>query len=532
MGKLTKCFVLAIIWVSSSRIACAQVSSNQWTWMKGDNATNQPGVYGSQGSASLTNKPGARQSATTWTDASGKLWLFGGLGYDGTGGTYYLNDLWKYDPATNMWTWIKGDNIGNQLGSYGTLGISAPGNKPGGREGSVSWRDGTGNLWLFGGSGRAVTATVGRLNDLWKYDPSSNQWTWVKGDNLINQSGVYGTLGAAAGTNKPGGRLFSLSWRDASGNFWLFGGTGYDISGTSGNLGDLWKYDIGTNQWTWIKGDNTANSFAVYGTQGSAAITNKPGARNGSTVWKDAQNNLWFFGGSGYDASSNGNLNDLWKYEPSTNMWTWMKGDNTVNQPGVYGTQGMVAPTNKPGARNVSTGWSDLFGNLWLFGGAQSGGVLLNDLWKYDPLINQWTWMKGNNTTNVSGVYGVQGTPAAINKPGSSQGSVSWIDASGNLWLLGGYGYDGSGSLGYLNSLWAYGAGGFVWIGVTSIDWMAASNWSGGVVPGINDNIIIPAGTPFSPTVLAGTNTSCKDVLILSNAILTIQANAVLNITH
>src|ERR1035437_5546098 len=110
MGKFIKCFALVISCVSFSQGASAQITSSQWTWMKGDNITNQPGVYGTLGSAALTNKPGARQSAATWTDGAGKLWLFGGLGYDASGGTFYLNDLWIYAPATNMWTWIKGDN--------------------------------------------------------------------------------------------------------------------------------------------------------------------------------------------------------------------------------------------------------------------------------------------------------------------------------------------------------------------------------------------------------------------------------------
>ncbi len=35
----------------------------------------------------------------------------------------------------------------------------------------------------------------------------------------------------------------------------------------------------------------------------------------------------------------------------------------------------------------------------------------LNDLWKFSPSTNQWTWISGNNTINVPGVYGIQGQP-------------------------------------------------------------------------------------------------------------------------
>ena len=54
------------------------------------------------------------------------------------------------------------------------------------------------------------------------------------------QSGVYGTLGTPASANIPGGRYGSVSWIDASGNFWLFGGNGIDSTGTLGYLNDLW----------------------------------------------------------------------------------------------------------------------------------------------------------------------------------------------------------------------------------------------------------------------------------------------------
>ncbi len=31
--------------------------------------------------------------------------------------------------------------------------------------------------------------------------------------------------------------------------------------------------------------------------------------------------------------------------------WTWISGSSSVNQPGVYGTQGTATPSNVPGAR-------------------------------------------------------------------------------------------------------------------------------------------------------------------------------------
>ena len=151
----------------------------------------------------------------------------------------------------------------------------------------------------------------------WGYSTpaSSIDWTWVSGANTINQPGSYGTQGVAAAANVPGARSSAVSWTDANGNLWLFGGSGYDSAGTLGTLNDLWKFD-GTH-WTWVSGANTVNQSGSYGTQGVAAAANVPGARSSAVSWSNANGNLWLFGGGGYDsAGGRGNLNDLWHFHP------------------------------------------------------------------------------------------------------------------------------------------------------------------------------------------------------------------------
>jgi len=54
---------------------------------------------------------------------------------------------------------------------------------------------------LFGGFGLDATGTPnGTVNDIWKLDFSTKQWTWVAGSDAANQQGVYGTQGTAAAT--------------------------------------------------------------------------------------------------------------------------------------------------------------------------------------------------------------------------------------------------------------------------------------------------------------------------------------------
>src|SRR5215831_9966183 len=122
-----------------------------------------------------------------------------------TGSDSLLNDLWAFTPGTGEWTWVSGSNTINAPGVYGTKGTAAAGNVPGARYDAVSWTDGSGNLWLFGG---AVPGAEGDfyLNDLWTFTPGTAEWKWVSGSNPagpngLNAGGISGTEGTAAAGN-------------------------------------------------------------------------------------------------------------------------------------------------------------------------------------------------------------------------------------------------------------------------------------------------------------------------------------------
>ena len=56
--------------------------------------------------------------------------------------------------------------------------------------------------------------------------------------------------------------------------------------------------------------------------------------------------------------------------------WTWMSGNNTVNQPSVYGEKGIPNSNNQPGSRYGAVGWyDDLRQVFWLFGGYGYGNT-------------------------------------------------------------------------------------------------------------------------------------------------------------
>ncbi len=355
---------------------------SEWTWVSGSDTKEATGEYGKQGLAAPENVPGARWGASSWSDVSGNLWLFGGSGLASGGIVNDLNDLWRFDGSE--WTWVSGSATLGAAGEYGTRGVASPENTPGARRLASSWTDASGNLWLFGGWGRDAGNSGGWLNDLWRFDGSD--WTWISGSDTVHAAGEYGKQGEAAPENVPGARHSASSWSDGSGNVWLFGGMGRDSEGNSGRLNDLWRFD--GSEWTWVSGGDTVNAAGEYGTRGVTAPQNVPGAREAASFWTDVSGNLWLFGGSGrHSGGGLGQLNDLWRFDGSE--WTWISGTDTGNAEGEYGTRGVAAPENVPGARMFASSWSDESGNLWLFGGAgfDSGGNAgdLNDLWRFAP---------------------------------------------------------------------------------------------------------------------------------------------------
>jgi N-acetylneuraminic acid mutarotase len=392
-------------------------ASNQWTWVSGfDNTT--AGVYGTLGIPAATNVPGSREDAVGWTDGSGAIWLFGGEGYDSTQTFGSLNDLWKFDPSTNQWTWMAGSttlpNANNAClpGVYGNIGTPSAANIPGGRNLAVSWTDTAGNFWLFGGGGCDAAGTQGLLNDLWKFAPSTGQWTWIAGSTTVaftasGHAGIYGTQGVGSAGNVPGGRWTSFSWIDKSGNLWLFGGEGFDATGARGYLNDLWEFNPSTGFWAWISGSSMIGSancyqpgiecaqFSVYGTLGQPAAANVPGGRSGPVGSID----------------SNG-------------------------QNGVYGTLGVPATTNVPGSREAAVSWTGKNGDLWLFGGDGFDSIgsfwPLNDLWGYQ--LKQSPTVTLSSNANPAFAQSTITLTASVTSAGAPPtGNVTFFDGTASL---------------------------------------------------------------------------------------------------
>lgn len=478
-------FGFAIVSLTAS---AQQISApNEWIWMGGSSTLNctvfygspigditncfHAGAYGTLGSPAAENIPSSRDHAATWTDNSGNFWLFGGYAYD-PDTTYCidfdyctLNDLWKYSPSSNQWIWMSGSSRATQTGSYGTLGVPAAGNVPTGRAGAAHWTDENGNLWLFGGiSQYSGNNGFADLNDLWKFNPSTNQWTWMGGssspvcgsDGRCGRPGVYGKQATPDPANIPGSRSDPASWTDNRGNLWLFGGLGEDANGSYGFLNDLWEFSPLANEWTWVTGSNTKESDGACSTLGTPTTGDSPGSLSGAATWVDKNGDFWLYGGlngvSGPMAFVHLVTDALWRFNASSTEWTWMGGNCAAISVGgsgslVLGTLGTAAPGNSPGVLEGASGWTDSSGNLWLLAGR---------LWKFNPSTAQWAWMGGIDETAQSGVYGILGTPAPGNVPGNRSYSASWSDTGGNLWAFGGGDSPSGGVYESYNDLWKY----------------------------------------------------------------------------
>jgi hypothetical protein len=464
--------------------------------------------------------PGGRDFAATWTDKSGRKWLFGGLGWPypsplGKQNFGFLNDLWVFDDSIPGWAPANLPIYTNSTSTPFVYEVRTdslqeedfiqsvpPGSLPSARWGASSWTDAaTGDLYMFGGQ----QSDTGLLNDIWKCTPppfgvyalplgysttvdnlgagtSSCPWAFVSGSAAENTKGVYANPGRS-----PGGRWAAATATDLAGNVFIFGGQGLDSAGTIGLLNDLWEYTGG--QWTWIgpAASNSANQNGVYpAAVGSGSGTTAPGGRQHAVLWVDSSHNIWLFGGFGLDSIGTGTggpppagaiLNDLWEYNVATQQWIWVSGSNLANQTGVYGSQATSnlstgAATNIPGSRWGAAGWVDSNNNLWFFGGWGYGTTttdptgFLDDTWEYQHSSGQWIWWKGISNVNQNTVFATipipfaEGTPYTNNVVGGRRGVAIWPtpDREGFIWMFGGEGYDSSQGTppGYLNDLWQY----------------------------------------------------------------------------
>ncbi len=407
----------------------------QWAWIKGSNQSGANADYGIKGIPNSTNTPQGIYTTPSWNDNNGNTWIYSAFRASSS-------CMWHYSAPTNTWTWLSGDSITTGP-VYGVKGVSSPLNHPGSTSTmGVTWIDLNGDLWLLGGKDASC---------MWKYSIAINQWAWMSGSN-VSTAINYGVQNVPSPLNNPGPRIeSSVSWTDASGNFWLIGG-----AAPSGTLhADVWMYDPVLLLWVWKGGLKLPDTFPEYGTKGVSAAMNNPGGRQFFGNWLDAAGNCYFFGGFNHNYAQV--YTDLWKYDPVANFFTWISGSDLTDQPGNYGTACEASANNYPASRYENRYTTkDHCGNFWMFGGFigyKSGTIdpeCINDLWKYNPSTNEWTWVSGSNIPGSTGTYGTQGISHPNNMPPAMGGG--FLNCYKGFYLGIGFGSNG----GYHNNVWRY----------------------------------------------------------------------------
>lgn len=118
------------------------MTSGRWCWIGGSMNPDQNSVAVSQGEESPSNYPGGRAGHLIFYHTD-HIWIFGGNGYTTNGTDYgFLNDLWKFNLNTFMWTWVSGSIKEHFLPSSST--------QPGSKD-RLSVAVTNTSMWLFGG---------------------------------------------------------------------------------------------------------------------------------------------------------------------------------------------------------------------------------------------------------------------------------------------------------------------------------------------------------------------------------------------
>ncbi|MFN0102742.1 MAG: kelch repeat-containing protein [Bryobacteraceae bacterium] len=251
-------------------------------------------------------RPSARFDGTIAYDPpSNRIFLFGGED------TTARNDLWAYAVETRQWR-----------------AISPAGVKPDARSGhTLNYDPIRRRLILFGGQ------ASGFFSDVWAYDIAADQWTRLA-DNGAGPSRRYGHSGIydaarnrivishgftdrgrfddtwafdlasnrwsdiSPGDGRPLRRCLHHAVHDPAGDqMFLYGGCASGFGPCP--LGDLWAFNLRTNQWKEVR-----------------TTVNPPPRQHYGLAFDEARRRLVLFGGSG-----NALYNDTWEFDPASLTW-------------------------------------------------------------------------------------------------------------------------------------------------------------------------------------------------------------------
>lgn len=395
---------------------CVDNLDDLWSYRSSGNTWVQVDPSGS--------RPAPRHGhSAIWDPVNEQMLVFGG--WDCQRDSFF-NDLWSYSPDTNTWS---------QLAPSGRL---IP---PRFRQSAV-WDPVSHRMLIFGG----CCGPQGFRDDLWGYDPSTNNWTQLTPTRPI----------------PPGRNRHAAVWDPMTDEMLIFAGLGQCFL-----LSDLWSYRPQTNAWNRLTSmgatslpaleghsavwAETGDQLLVFGgcdgsslkdelwsyrpsdnvwTRPSPVGSQPPPRTEHSAVWSRATREMLVFGGSG----EKGTLDDLWSYRPDNNTWIRLAPEE---------------PT-PPARHDHSAVWDRTRAQMLIFGGKDARGSFLNDLWAYSPDTNTWVQLT---------------TTGAEPEPRTFHSSV-WDPTRDRMLMFGGWNQDLGGTMlkTEFSQLWSYEPSSNAWI--------------------------------------------------------------------
>ena len=281
-----------------------------------------------------------RLPAAALDEAGGRMIIHGGRFRNGDSGDYTLyGDTWAFDFEAETWTKLAGPSGG-------------PSKR--GNHGAVVAQDA---LFVFGGNDSPNGAVFSPLNDTWRLDLGTLQWSRFET------------------TNKPPARLYPAVATDGD-RMYVYGGGDENALFGTGFFPDLWALDLATGEWTELNdGSGNAPVDRFW-----AGLEHDP---NG--------NRLVLFGG--HDSGNLGNTNQVWAFDLTTEQWSSILEGDTYNSPANgqcdFPADFTTVDDASPERRNagVVTRGDDA---LIIFGGKTDCGNA-NDVWALDLATDTWT---------------------------------------------------------------------------------------------------------------------------------------------
>ncbi|XP_078001250.1 uncharacterized protein LOC144453775 [Glandiceps talaboti] len=417
-----------------------------WTWVDGLAIINQTSRFDIHGNNQSSQEyPGARSGSAVWQDSNGDVWMFGGEGIDsrqvdddiivsdGGDTTYLLNSLWQFEMTKQTWKAVHQGGKDSLVPSsrhyaaacgltdkfvliYGGLGYNYTAyddlwlfdlqrfkwqqlkftqrndHFPEARGDAIYWCTQE-SLWIFGG----LRSNSEVLSDFWKFSMTSKTWEALNLTMEKSERELVASLGQKSGAAK---------WIVNEEYLYMFGGNTLQNFQhyrhlVNGLTSDLWKYSIERKTWRFVRGFTERKQPGKYGTIWETSPENNPGCRQHSMSWVDGKGDLWLFGGEGIMTdpvinmySRTHPLSDLWKFNTTVDMWTWMGGAMNIDAGGFYGVKGEQDIKNQPTPRceAITVTYND---TVYLFGGLghdrNDDDGWLNDLWTM-VLVNTSTY--------------------------------------------------------------------------------------------------------------------------------------------